>query len=461
MKRDALRKAGKKSKGKLEAQEIEAAPQPVPELSTAAILASMRKGWNADRDLAKWIVANPRVTVEWIRFVLGDAPQPPPNLPTVSNTQILNPISGKGVNASKTEIRSAGSIPGQLIDPFAEWMKLRGLWEAMLLYRSDEDFKFFVIEPGDIPYGHIPAIREALNRLNLWGGVRLDINATLQCLRILITRSDALQPGINGIPLRHRRPRQVIRGLRQAFFKSLGTAAALMNDAVLPIPDWFPVENATDAEAYLQIIDEMVEKGGCLNSLQESNTDDCRILQLFREWLLTGELEDLLEFHHLFAPHLIRRFASGDWARPFGTENLSALLTRAYEERQVTEIIEDRGFQSVARAVRNATIYALTIPNLKREVRFGLAQKWKQKIKGGDEEFTVELAEFVQEYNWETAHRLKGVGHMVTTEELDSFMKLVEKRHAEIVGSLLLAYGFARAPRVESGQSDVEMATAV
>ena len=127
----------------------------------------------------------------------------------------------------------------------------------------------------------------------------------------------------------------------------------------------------------------------------------------------------------------------------------------------MTEIIEDRGFQSVARAVRNATIYALTIPNLKREVRFGLAQKWKQKIKGGDEEFTVELAEFIQEYNWETAHRLKGVGHMVTTEELDSFMKLVEKRHAEIVGSLLLAYGFARAPKVESGQSDVEMATAV
>ena len=63
IKRDAARKAGKKSRAKREEQEIEAAPEPVPELSTAAILASMRKGWNADRDLAKWIVANPASTV--------------------------------------------------------------------------------------------------------------------------------------------------------------------------------------------------------------------------------------------------------------------------------------------------------------------------------------------------------------------------------------------------------------
>ena len=127
----------------------------------------------------------------------------------------------------------------------------------------------------------------------------------------------------------------------------------------------------------------------------------------------------------------------------------------------MTEIIEDPGFQSVARAVRNATIYALTIPNMRREVRFGLAQKWKQKINSGCDEFTAELAEFVQQYNWETAHRLKGVGHMVTTTELDSLMSLVTNRGHEIVGSLLLAYGFARAPKVESGQPEAEAVATV
>jgi hypothetical protein len=459
-KRDAVRKAGKKSKANLEAHDIEAPAPPVPELNTAVNLASMRKGWNADRDLAKWIAANSASVAQWIQSAIDVEAKPPTDLPGVSNTQILNPISGKGVNSSKTEIRSAGSLPGQLVDPFSEWMKIRGLWKAMLLCRSDDDFKFFVIEPGEIDFEDLGSVRSALDGMNLWGGVRLDINATLQCVKVLIGLSDAVQSGTGRIRLRRRSPRQIIRGLRQAYFKSLGTAAALMNDAFLPLPDWFSVEEAEDADAYLQIIDELIEKGGCLNSLQDGNSDDGRILQVFREWLLTGELSDLLEFHHLFAPHLMRRFSSGEWARPFGTTNLSKLLSKTYKEKLVTEIIEDNGFQSVARAIRNATIYALTIPNIKREVRFGLAQKWKQKIKSGGNEFTEALAEFVQEYNWETAHRLKGVGHMVTTGELDSVMRLVGARGAELVGSLLLAYGYARAPKVDAAQPDEEIPAA-
>jgi hypothetical protein len=168
-----------------------------------------------------------------------------------------------------------------------------------------------------------------------------------------------------------------------------------------------------------------------------------------------GELPDLLEFHSRFGLHLIQRLSRKEWARPFATDNLTKLLTKAYEEEfHVTEIIEDPGFQSVARALRNATIYALTIPNLNREVRFGIAQKLKQKMKGGAEELAAEIAEFVQAYNWETVHRLKGKGHSVTTEELDSLMRLIQKGPAELVGALLLAYGYARAPKVDMGQPE-------
>jgi hypothetical protein len=246
----------------------------------------------------------------------------------------------------------------------------------------------------------------------------------------------------------------VIAGLRQAYFKSLGTAAALMNDAFLPLPDWFAIQTEEDANAYLSIIDEVSAKGGCLKSLQEKHSDDGRVLQQYREWLLSGELPDLLEFHYLFALHLMQCLSRKDWARPFGTENLSTLLTRAYEEKhKVTEIIENPGFQSVARALRNATVYAL-LPNPRHEVRFGIAQKWKQKMKAGNEEFAATVAEFVQDYNWETARRLKGKGHSVTTEELDALLLLIHKRKADIVGALLLAYGYARAPKVETAQPE-------
>ena len=151
----------------------------------------MRKGWNGDRDLALWVAAHPEQAANWALFRLGLAGQPPEKFPEVSNTQILNPISGKGVHAGKTEIRSAGSLPSQLVDPFSEWMKMRGLWTAMVLYRSDEDFKFFVIEPADIAVDQLEGIRADLAALSLWGGVRLDIQASLQCASILIRRSDA------------------------------------------------------------------------------------------------------------------------------------------------------------------------------------------------------------------------------------------------------------------------------
>lgn len=453
-KRDAARKLGKKGKSALDTQDAEAPPEARPELHVATILASMRKGWNGDRDLAKWVEAHPEQALNWVLYRLGfdvEAVKDPPDL---SNTQILNPISGKGVHAAKTEIRSAGSIPGHLVDAFSEWMKLRGLWTAMLLYRSDDDFKFFAIEPTDIAVDQVDGLRAELQSLNLWGGVRLDIYATLYCTRFLIQRSDAVQDGPTTIKLRGRRPRAVIGGLRQAYFKSLGTAAALMNDAFLPLPDWFEITSLDDGRAYLSIIDEAAAKGGCLSSLQEKHSDDGQVLQMYREWLLSGELADLLAFHYHFALHLMQRLSRKDWARPFGTENLSSLVTRAYEkELHVTEIIEDPGFVSVARAVRNATVYALTLPNLKREVRFGIAQKWKQKMKAGSEEFTAAVAEFVQDYNWETAHRLKGKGHSVTTEELNSLVRLIHARKAELVGALLLAYGYARAPKVETEQS--------
>jgi hypothetical protein len=454
-KRDAARKRGKKGHAVLDAQEIESAGEARPELSVATILASMRKGWNGDRDLARWIEGHSEQALKWALFQLGLADEQTKSAPELSNTQILNPISGKGVHAAKTEIRSAGSIPAQLVDSFSEWMKLRGLWAAMLLYRSEDDFKFFVIEPTDIAVDEIEAIRAELQALNLWGGVKLDVYAALHCTRLLIQRSDAVQDGPRTISLLGRKPRAVIAGLRQAYFKSLGTAAALMNDAFLPLPDWFSITSLDDARAYVSIIDEVAARGGCLSSLQERNSDDGQVLQQYREWLLSGELADLLAFHYRFALHLLQRLSRSDWARPFGTENLSTLLTKAYEEEfHVTEIIEDTGFQSVARALRNATVYALTLPALNREVRFGIAQKWKQKMKAGNEELAAAVAEFVQDYNWETAHRLKGKGHSVTTEELNSLVRLIHERKAELVGALLLAYGYARAPRVDAEQTE-------
>ncbi len=323
----------------------------------------MRKGWWADLHLAKWIAEDPDRALAWaIARLSGENFD---DEPTVSNSQILNPIGGKGVSAPKTESRSPGSVPNQLLDPFAEWMKIRGMWTAMLAYRSGDDFKFYVIEPRNIRVSELERVRNALRQLNLWGGVRLDIEATLRCTEVLIRHSegfvsDAGQLTENettlALDILGKSPADIIAGLRLAYFMSLGTASALMNESLLPLPAWFKIKNRDDGEDYLELIREAIGSDpgrgtkrsyGCLASLDESKSDDGAILQRFPAWLLTGQLDELLEFHSSFAVHLMQRFGTKDFGRPFSTIYLDRLLAKGFAMKNV---VENAGFLSLARA---------------------------------------------------------------------------------------------------------------
>jgi hypothetical protein len=456
----ATKTAKKKKRGLEKAAEegdLQLPDPPKPELKLAKMISSMRKGWNADRELAVWANEHPEEFRNWIDASLKGLPY---GLgPGFSNSQLLNPTTGKGVSASKTQAKSPNSLPSVLVDPFAEWMKLRGLWQGMIAYRSGEDFKFMVLEPAGISLGGLNTLRRELEALNLYGGVRLDIEATLRLTVILIINSEVLQKDAK-VSLTGRTPRSVVGGLRQAYFKSLGTAAALMNEALLPLPGWFQINDREDASAYLRIIEEAIGisvRGGCLGILDEEKSDEGSVLQQYRSWLATGAFEELMDFHHDFGILMLRKAAAGDYTRQFNTELLDELLIRTYEkEHMVKEIIQNSGFRNLARAVRNTTIYAVGIKNSKREVRFGLAQKWKQSIKQGGGEFSIELAEFVQANNWEIVQKLAGLGFQVTTADLDEVFKLIEVHGEAKIGALLLAYGFSRAPKSEGENQNAE-----
>ena len=466
-KRDAYRawqESSKKVRGKvksaLDAQGLQEPEPPYRRFTLTAILASMRKGWVGDLDLAKWISEHPDECLKWVKNQLKISDDLPSKVPEISNSQILNPVSGKGIHAAKTEAKSAGSLPRQLIDPFDEWMKIRGLWESMLAFRNKDDFKLYVMEPNEIGIAELNRLREELDRYNLWGGIKLDIEATLRCAQILIKHSEIYASGRSQYTfLRNKSPRDVVSGLRLAYFMSLGTAAALMNDSFLPLPAWFRIGNKEDATAYMRIIDEAIGErtegartAGCLSSLNENNSDDGAILQQFRDWLLTGDLWQLLNFHARFALHVMHRLGAKEWVRPFSTDNLNLLLTKGFDMSfSTSEIVNNPGFLSVARAVRNSTIYAAS-PNGRREIRFGLAQKWKQKLKSGKADLISAIAEFVQDHNWESINKLGGKAHVVKKEDLDDVFGMIDRHGPDLMGSLLLAYGYSRAPKVAIGE---------
>lgn len=469
-----FRKASAKKRDKLvqvlQEQGLDEPPPPVPEYQLAKFLASMRRGWSSDKQLFRWLQVDRQRASAWVAANLCGVSNAAIISPEVANSQVFNPISGKGVHRPKPDSTAPGSISGEMIDPFKEWLKYRGAYRVMLPYRSGDNFRVFVIEPAEIGLSGLTRVYKDLRNLNLWGGIRLDIETPLRLAELLVRRSDVMG---EGILLTGRKPREVIRGLHQAFFQSLGTASALMNYSFTALPSWFSINNREAANDYIKLIHSFIgykERDGvtgCLRSLNEDHSGDIPVWQQFRKWLMTGDAKDFLEFCHRFALHAMERMGRDEWVKTISTENLNILFARGYNMR---EIIEVKGFQSIARAIREATIYALMSQRQKqrsREVHFGLAQKWKQKIKGGNAEFIAALADFVQQYNWESEkldkEREKGAEgwkhHKVNAAELDEVLSLVQAKGAELVGMLLLAYGYARTPKAGLPEQESEKFT--
>lgn len=421
-----------------------------PTYRLAAFMAVMRRGWESDKYLAKWLAHEPATAREAALQILRGNLAPPPTFPTLSASQMLTPVSGKGVHRSKPDSTKPDSISSELVNPLEVWMRLRGMFITLIPFRADDDFRVYCLVPGRMNVASLHRLHVELLKKELWGSLRLDIYALLELLRMLITNSDVVSDTVNApIPMRNLRPAQVIEGLSLAVYKSLGTAHALMHSAFLNMPSWFPLRDNSDAQAYLDFVREAIGeagRGGCLSTLREDNSSDIAALQVFRAWLTQGELMQLLDFLALYAAHTLGRRGRNEYATEWSTPVLEAILQRGYGVQTAT-IITNPGFASVARAIRNSTIYAAGLPDSKREVRYGLAQEWKQKIKGGPKAFIPVLADFVQQYNWETTHKLEGRGHTVTAGELDQLFSLIDDHGAELVGMLLLAYGFAHAPK--------------
>lgn len=449
-------KARKKVEQALTEQEV-VIGGPSSTYKIALFMASMRKGWNGDRDLAFWLAHNPEIARAAAARVFHGSFESPDGFIKLSASQMLVPTSGKGVHRPKPDSTAPSAISNALVNPVETWMRLRGLFLSLLSYRAGDDFRIYCLVPGKITLASLRMLHGHMLGKELWGSLRLDIVALLELLRCLVQHSDVMSDAPESIPIRRHRPGDIIQGLTLAVYKSLGTSRALMHAAFLGMPSWFPLEQRADGETYLAFINEAVSensRGGCLSTLREDNSSDVAILQTFRNWLVEGELALFLDFLVRYGVHTLARRARNEYAREWPTGMLDSILRKGYA-MQTEAIISNPGFASVARAIRNATIYSATLTNSRREVRYGLAQEWKQKIKGGPEAFIPVLADFVQQYNWETSHKLEGKGHMVTTEDLDEVIRLIREYGVQVVGMLLLAYGFARAPRVSTEEEMV------
>ena len=457
-----------RKKGKIENEMIDAGmnkpPAADPNLKLHKILASMRKGWKSDKEFYEYFINNrEKVTRLAVNNLKNLADSCSENCcseemnKVVSGSQVLLPIGGKGVNRPKPDSTGKSGHPSDFIDWFSEWMKYRGMYKFLLPYRNGDDFKFFVIIPKDISYNALISITRELFAMNLWGGTKLDIQATLSLAKILIKHSEEYDREKGAFRMLKRLPNQVIEGLSQAYFKSMGTAASLMNYSFIGLPGWFAIENNETAHFFIEIIEEH-EK--CISSLQENISSDIPLLQEYRNFLSSGDHRYLLDFLSLYGTYIMQCREKNKWAMQFTVQNLRRIFM---VNKDYSEIISNEGFLNLASAIRKSTVnaqYRKAQGKREWDIKYGLAQDWKRVVEQ-PEKLVAAIADFVQQYNAENARHAeekKERRNAVTTKDLDQVIDLVKNYGSYLVGMLLLAYGYARdaKDKDESNESEIK-----
>lgn len=363
----------------------------------------------------------------------------------VSIVQIFNPMTGKGMNSPKANTIGMGQEKAPLV---LEALKYAGWFVGAVAVtpRGSKDLKVLVVQAADI---EIDALERLMNdfRASFIGGgaIQVDILAALTLTETLLKYHELQDADwLN--------PAEVVTGFQTAYFQNLGNAKGVTNISFISLPHWVNLQDDAGRGEWLDILKEHRQ---IIRNLDESHSEERNLLEKYRDFLSGQDVRAFLEFLSDYGPHALRLADKGKYALWVQTEHLGRVLNNM-GKNDITSIISDTGFQSVAGAIRRATRTALYSRKLGNDrtydVHYGLAQELKRsavtKVK-----FMATLSEFVAEYmteNLRAADRGKKGRAPVTTEDLLAVGKLLDENDPQMVAMLLIAYGYAKEPKDET-----------
>jgi hypothetical protein len=377
---------------------------------------------------------------------------------TVTPVQVLNPGMGKGINRPKADGAHRLGNP----DSFwpLEFLKFWGMRRAGVprivqaaqpgAGRGPRDRKTYVLRPANITLDTNDKVYRRFNR-TMWAStaVKMDVLAALRYTDAFLAQwlSGQLADARWG-----EEPGDYVAGMSAAFYKDLGSASAVLNLSEVALPQWMRVETEAQGHAFRELIE---EQRRIVDSLQERNSDEVRLIQQYRDFLSGRELKSFYAFAAGYASLTMSRLERGQWAPRYTITNLEVLMMA--HDRKLEPILDSSGFQSIAAAIRRSTV----IPQYFKgrgdkgpyDIRYGLGADLLRQA-AYPEQFIQALGAFLHDYNRETAQvheRYKGNPPVrrgqVSTEDIRQVVQLIDGYGSQTVANLLVAFGYAREPR--------------
>lgn len=372
----------------------------------------------------------------------------------VSIVQIFNPMTGKGMNSPKANTIGMGQEKAPLI---LEALKYSGwfIGAVAVTPKGSKDLKVLVAQPAEIEVETLRQLMSAFRKDFMGGGaIQLDIMAALTLTETLLTHNE------NKL-FRRGRAKDIISGFQTAYFQNLGSAKGVTNISFIALPAWVKLSGDKADEQRKTWLAVLQEHRAVIRNLDESHSEERNLLERYRDFLSGQDVRAFLEFLSDYGPHTLRLADRGKFARWMTTDNLGRVLENM-ERNDITSIISNAGFQSVAGAIRRATRTALYAKKLSNDrtydIHYGLAQELKRSAVTKTK-FMAALSAFVSEYmteNLRAADRGKRGRAAVTTEDLAEVGKLLDNNDPQMVAMLLIAYGYAKEPNDKTAEPELQ-----
>jgi hypothetical protein len=376
--------------------------------------------------------------------------------------QVVNPSTGKGVNAPKANSVSAGNLDGFWL---LEYLKFVGYFTIAAPVLLGDDRKTYVLHPRQVDLGVLHRLMDDFREsFRASSAVKTDILASLRFTRTFVRYREELYRTNAPDPLlaMFGQPPQVTDiadGFDLAFYKSMGNAFATMNLATINLPNWLtPITDVAQAQAAGALLDEHITVVASIKTSKgDEGSDEFELLRRYRDFLSGHDTMRFFEFAAHFGDYYLAHRHRNLWAGQFTTEGMRVLM--AQTTKKLLPIIETPGFLEIASAIRNATVdaqyWAGKDKTYPYEVRYGLGQNLLRAAAYPDDCMAA-ISEFLHVYNAEVARVEERItkGSIskqwhnrrfpVSTGAIQELVKLVDAYGSEVICKMLVAYGYAR-----------------
>jgi len=372
------------------------------------------------------------------------------SIKAINALQDINPEKGKGVNQSKAD---SISPKGQNENWFRQSIRFIGAWKSFTAkYVTDKDFKIYTVVPKGIDFLDFSDTYESYKKL-IHGNssIKVDIILLNLLIQVLIRNNENNVDEFDFFQIN-----KYVSGIQFAFYKNLGQRPAVTNIGFLGIPDFIGFSNKEEAEMWLMILEEHLQR---VDKIDEGNSSNIAMLQNYRDFFSAGDFNNFFEFIYDYAAFVISSINEKKYyIEPFTKQNMEELMQT---QLSFTKILENKGFLAITEAIRNSTIIPI-IHNNKKDVMFGLSQKFNIASRTPESLMNL-VSDFIQKYN--EIVMLKDYHNQVhkkyvTTDEFAEFCTLLDEGYSsKTISGMLVAYGYSKEPKKEQenlngGQND-------